>query len=263
MNKNTIILSVVFSIISLIWILLTYFGLIRHFKISMCSCETFAKKYIKLPRVTTNNKVIVSIYTKEPDLNNLKNTMNSILDQTVHPDQIIISTPPNVDIKIPDFIQNNNICIVHKLTKDYGESSVFISPLLREKDGNTNIILVNDKNIYGTDFIETLVETSENFPNDVIYISGYSANSNKEIDVIDIACGVLIKPIFFTDDSVLNIEEGPNGVKENPDIFLSQLLHKNKINLKNIKYTENVIKTKSKADGSVINYYAAYFPSFK
>jgi hypothetical protein len=28
-------------------------------------------------------------------------------------------------------------------------------------------------------------------------------------------------------------------------------------------FLENVIKTKSKADGSVINYYAVYFPSFK
>lgn len=265
------IIYIIISVVSLVFILFEYFGLTRCLKLKVSSCESYAKTYVKLPRVGTKNKVIVSLYTKHNDLNKIKDTVNSILDQTVRPDQIIISIPDSTSIKIPEFITKNHIILVHKLSKDYGKSSSFISPLLREKNGNTDIIIIDDNQIYGPDFIESLVEASEKYPNDIIYIGGYNARKyienggkiDEDADIIELPKGVLIKPIFF-DENILNIDDGPSNQKDVPNVILSYHAQKNKVHLRRINYSENIytIKDNNNFENNIIKYYAAYFPSF-
>lgn len=271
MNKNLFILYVVSSVVSLLWILLLYFGIVRYIKLNLYCCDKFSEMYLKLPRVNSKNKVIVSIYTKEPNLNKIKKVINSILDQTVHPDQIIINTAPDMDIQLPDFIKNNNIIITHKLANDYGDISNIISPLLREKNGDTIIILVDDTTIYGTDLIESLVEESEQHPESVIYTSGYVGkqyvDTGKKIDVhgsndiIDCSFGVLVKPKFFDENIINDIQ--PNIIND-PNIFLSTKLSKNKTNIRQIDYKDNMKTTSSinpkEKNNIILN--AAYLKSF-
>lgn len=283
MNKQMLVIYVGISVFSLLIIILSYIGYMRYMQLSLCSCETYAKKYEKLPRVKSNDKVIISIYLEKDDLEEIKSSMNSLLDQTVHPDQIIISTPPGKDIKVPEYIKKNKIVTIHKLHEDYGKSSNFISPFLREKDGNTKIILVTDEQVYGPDFIETLVDESENYPDSIIYVSGYNArvfsetkkkiDMNNENDIIDISKGVLIKPIFF-DSTVIDLEDenSPENIKNTPNLLLSLNAHKNNIKLHKVDYKENINReingggTKKREESlekNISPYYAIHFPSFK
>jgi hypothetical protein len=56
-----------------------------------------------------------------------------------------------------------------------------------------------------------IVEVSEKYPNDIIYIGGYNAKkyvengikTDKDADIMEVAKGVLIKPIFFN-ENILN-----------------------------------------------------------
>ena len=266
-------LQILLLVISIIYIFLAYFGYIRLFKLKHRSCEDYARDYLNLPRADVKYKVIVSMTTTAKDLRNIKDTINSILDQTVHPDQIIISIGESESFTLPKFIEDNKIILIHKVSNQFGKSSSFLSPLLREKDAETIIVVVDDKGVYGPDFLETLIDASNANPNNVIFIKGYKATNlitqSKKVDVpyindiISVADGVLIKPKFF-DTDILTFDHTPAGLETNPDILLSSYLHKHKIPITQIKYSENFRKSEQILPNSdkYISYFATIFPSF-
>uniref|UniRef100_A0A6C0KQD3 Glycosyltransferase 2-like domain-containing protein n=1 Tax=viral metagenome TaxID=1070528 RepID=A0A6C0KQD3_9ZZZZ len=274
MPSKFVKLNILILVLSLLWIVLAYFGYVRYVKLRTGSLDHYAQEYLKTPRANTKNKIIVSMTTTTGNLENIKASVNSILDQTVHSDQIIISIPEDKDIVLPDYIKNNHIVLVHKLSKDYGKSASIFSPLLREKDGEALIILVDDAGIYGSDFIETLVDTSNQNPNSVIFVSGYNGkelavnktkvNNPESNDIISVPDGVLIKPKFFNDD-IFNLEDSPQDIINTPDVLLSSYLKKHNINSVQIRYDENFRKFKYVLPNSErnISYFASLFPSFK
>ena len=275
MKKETMILYIALSVLSLLITALVYFGLVRYCQLHLFSCCSYGKEYLSLPRANTNSKVIVSLETSAKDLEDIRPCINSILDQTVHPDQIIISVPPeNENIKIPPYLQEQNIIITHKLPEDYNLYTNFVSPLLREKDGSTKIILLSDQFAYGVDFLESLIDASDNHPNDAIYVQGYNAKAflenddmrskGEENDVISVRHGVLIKPTML-DADVLKMKDAP---KFAPDAILSSQLHKNKTKLHHMRYDENYyVSQNSKAESkqnhekNALIIYAYHFPS--
>ena len=270
MNDRMMKFQIVMMIISIIYVFLEYYGYWRYMQLRYRTCEGYAKNYLKSPRAESKGKLIVSMGTRIDNFDLLKATMNSILDQTVHPDQIILSLPKSSSLIIPSLFKNDKILIVHQLSTDYGNLNALLSPLLREKDGDAKIILVTDNQIYGTDLIETLVDASEKTPNSVIFTKGYNARQTTlkgykvdvpyTNDVIDVTGGVLIKPKFFGPD----VFEFDDHQSQNIDNFLSTYLHQKHVVFTQIKYEENFRKfTEISSDGrSTLSYYAALYPSF-
>ena len=259
-----IIFSLLMTVVSVIFIALSYYGIVRLFKLKTGKTESFAREYLKLPKAQTSRRIVVSI--NGDSMEKLKTTVNSIFDQTVRPDQIIISIPPNSDIKLDDFVAKNNLITIHKLAKDYGRNNNLLSPLIRERDGGVLIILVDQNTVYGPDFIETIVEESEKNPDCVVYVESYNAKAfsttgkkdTNNGDVINVAKGVLIKPKFFNPD-VLD----ESSFIGNPDVFLSVQLQKNGICVKKIDYKENFSTDNNNDDLKLsIDFNAAYLPSF-
>lgn len=268
MQRNTVIIYMVMSLVSLIIIVLTYFGYIRYWKCKFRKCTSFADAYLKLPRVDSDSKVIVSLSSNAKNLKDIEPTINSLLDQTVHPDQIILNlTDDNTSLDVPSFLKDNKIIVVHKLSPDYHESASFLSPLLREKDANAKIIVVDDKHVYGVDLIETLADASAQNPDKAIYIKGYKASSylkdNKSLDqgdkndIMSISHGVLIKPKFLGED-ILETSKSPVQAK---DVVLSANLAKNHVKLHKVNYKDSFIRQKPsqadiERDKSAILFYA-------
>lgn len=263
-NDLFIRMNLVISVLTLVYLLMSYYGYVRFFNMCMKSCESYSKDYLKLPRVTSKSKVLVSLYAREfPEM-----LVKSILDQTVHPDQIIITSPA-----IPSFLSDNKILVVHSTPGNYESLTPLLSPLSREKDGEAKIIIVDSRQVYGKDFVETLVEASENSPDAVIFTKGYNAKKSfdkgekvdvpYENDVIDVSGGVLIKPKFFGAE-IFEIDGVSNAARKDLDVFLSSYLRKKSVSMVQIKYDENFHKIKTISDESLnlISYYAAFFPSF-
>lgn len=252
MQRNTVILYMVMSLISLTVIVLTYYGYIRYWKCKFKDCASFADSYLKLPRVDSDSKVIVSLATDAKNLQDIEPTINSLLDQTVHPDQIIINiTEENNDMTLPSFLKDNKILILHKISPEFKESASFLSPLLREKDANTKIIVVDDKQVYGVDLIETLVDASGSNPDKAIYVKGYKSGSfiktgktdldeGDKNDIVSIADGVLIKPKFLG-ENILEISKTPVRAR---DVVLSANLLKNNVKLQKVSYKDNFVRRK-------------------
>ena len=200
--------------------------------------------------------------------------INSLLDQTVHPDQIILNISEHGDIVIPEYIKNNKIIVTHKLSEKYGECSAFISPLIREKNGDAIIIVVCDKTSYGLDFIESMVEESEKDPSKIVYVKGYTAkefllngsttDQHNRNDIIDVCYGILFKPLFFMED-VIAFENIPVHIKKCINIFVSYHINKLKLKKVQLDYSEifnfNTSKKDVRDDKLCIEYYSAYFPT--
>ena len=254
-------ISTIITVISLILILLAYYGIIRYCKICYTKdCKCMSESYTKLPRVESKSKVVVSMYSTSDDIGK-NNTIKSILDQTVHPDQIILVT--DKDTSIPDFLKKDSI-VVKQATDGFGKISALTVPLKTQKDSKTKIIVITDGVVYGPDFIESIVEESENNPDAIIFVEGYNSKefvkgklSSKNIDVVNVSSGILITPALFKE----YLEPKSTIISNAPNAFISAMILKNKLKIKQLHYGENFHdKPKITLDEKTsLEYFAQYY----
>ena len=185
MNKYLIIISIIITIISFIYIILNYFGIIRYIYIHLRDPENFIQNYIK-KKSTNKNFVVISIAVSPENISLLKPTINSLLDQTVKVNNISIAIKSEDKNQVPISNYLRRIAQINITKKDYGTSFPIIPELLRAKNNNTIIIVLKPGVIYGKDFIEQILDKNEK-------------ETNKMIKSKD---AVLIKPSFFKGDCV-------------------------------------------------------------
>lgn len=274
MNSTILILSIVVSVLSIVWIVLSYFGIVRYYCIKYKSFESYVRAYEKLPRANYEGKIIVSLGGDEnTDLEKIKPTLKSVLDQTVHVDQIALNLPDSKNWDIPDYIKNTDVISVYKVPIKCGKASAILGPLLREKNGSTVIICLDTNVIYGPDLIELFLEKSKEHPKSAIFTTGYNAKnkinnkqtiSSNTIDVLQCEGGVLIKPSFLPVD-IIETNHGPSDMLQSQDIWLSANLAKNHCPFTKMDYSENKKRynkdNNKEIDKKNINYFAAYLIS--
>ena len=156
-KKSQVILTVIFTILSLIWIILSYCGIIRYYTIKKSNIDNYIEKYKLLDKADSNNKVVIHIVKSDNNVN-LLNTVKSLLDQNIRVDEISITLHKDSNYKLPDEL--TKIVNVYYTIKEYNKESSIIPLILREKETNTRIILVNDNVIYGKDYIEDIINLS-------------------------------------------------------------------------------------------------------
>jgi len=196
----------------MIFVILSYFGIIRYLKLHVDSHSNYIENYKKLNKASENNKVILSLSSNTKKINKIMPMLKSILDQTVKVDQIVLNLPPGDNYNIPK--EYNNILNIFYSGKNYDEATKLIPTLLREDNADTIIILLKDDYIYGKDFIETIIE-----------------ESNKNDSAIISNNGILIKTSFFDPKAILKRDE--NNLTD--DWILNNIKYKKK----HIQYREN------------------------
>ena len=202
-------------------------------------------------------KKIISFTTIPTRIQSIKPMVDSILNQTLTPDEIILWLPDEYKrIKtktneIPDFIRDSNIRV--ELCQDMGPFTKLYYALKKEwLNKETIIVTVDDDVYYPPKWFEGLVRQSIKKPNMAIGYRGrilndkLDYNSSKKllgaptkrpvkVDVITGNWGALYKPKFF-DEGIFN----PEIIYSNlfvDDIWITGNLSKNKIKkiiLKNI-----------------------------
>jgi hypothetical protein len=188
---NPFLIAISLLLITFVYLYLS--GMYRYIYMYLDNPEKYLKNYQNLDKADTNNKVIVSITTTPNKISKLKPVLNSILDQTVKIDQIALNIPYKYngnEYKIPE--EFTKFVSVYRCGMDYGPGTKLIPTLLREDECGTIIITLDDDQIYGKDFIETLIYESNKNPNNAIYI-----NENK------CSSGLLVKPEFFDPNNIL------------------------------------------------------------
>jgi hypothetical protein len=169
--KNFIhIISIISSVISIVVSILIYFGITRYIKIySSKNVDKYIEQYSELPLAREKRTVILLSLESQDDLKNIFPTINSMLDQTVRVNQFFLVVPcsNDCDIDIPENLMK--VVTIIKPGKIYDDKyQDIISILQREKEKETLIIKISKNIIYGKEFVENIIETSESNPDSVI-----------------------------------------------------------------------------------------------
>ena len=133
------------------------------------------------------NVTIVSITTSPRRIKLMKNTLDSILNQTHPPDLIRINIPKQFKRTgqyyddIPDFIKNNDKIQIFQYEEDYGPIMKLLPTLLDYSEHpNANIIYVDDDVLMLPHTIETFIKYININPNFVYCLSGFNYKGDKK-----------------------------------------------------------------------------------
>jgi len=180
-----IILIIIFTLISLLLIISSYFGINRYLTLHIHKPEKYEKIYDKLPFIKDNESIII-INSNIKNIQKIKPMWNSLLDQTIKAHNIIIYLPyketENLN-NIPTFIKRKSTILPKSTiyTEDYINS--IIPTLLNEKNNDKIIIFLKDNIVYGKDFIEYLIEEHNKNKEKIIKLKNNNA--------------ILLKPKFI------------------------------------------------------------------
>lgn len=206
-KKTIIIISLVSAILSLIYVILNYYGITRYISMYFLSAEKYTKNYKKLDKIG-NYKTVISLTITQNQMSKLPQVIKSLLDQTIRVDYISLIIPYGYEYQLPKDLDSS--ILVLRCSKDHGILNCLIPSILKETESTTRIITLGADSVYGTDFIETLMESSEKYPDKIIYV-----NKN---DVIDLNKGVVFSTKFFNTGFV-DIPGGVDGNKWVNDYF--------------------------------------------
>ena len=184
MNKKTIInLTFISVIFTMVYILTSYFGIIRYLLLHKYKCADYTENFKKLKKQP--RRINIFLYTSNTD--KITPTINSLLDQTIKINQITVIVPYDTniqqDIKDTTWIQ--------QIKKNWGELNTIVPALLKTEENDDVIIIIKDNMIYGKDFVEDMIDAHTKNPLSIIY-----AKQNKPEQ------GILIKPNFFKNDFI-------------------------------------------------------------
>ena len=179
-RRTIIILTLISTLLSLTMIFLSYFGIVRYLTLHVSSVDGFIEGYKNLPKAS-EGRVVVSFAVDPNKMDRLKPMIASLMDQTVRVDQVVIVLPLSSKAQISAYVKK----IAHILPsgRDYGDCTGLVPTLLKEKECDTTIIMLDPEVVYGKDFIEVMVEESEKKPNTVL------------TDVKETA--ILVKPEYY------------------------------------------------------------------
>jgi hypothetical protein len=176
----------ILSVSSLIYIIADYYGYIRYHKLHMEESDVYIKKYTNLSKAC-KDRVVICFSVSIQNISRIDPFLNSILDQSVRVDEIMLITAYSDISKISE--KYKKVCSVQGYNKNYDNNAGLICSVLTEPDAHTKIIIVSPETVYPPDFVQTLVAESEKHPDKIIYGS----------ETKDVKYGVLVKPEFFDD----------------------------------------------------------------
>lgn len=170
MQKRTkIIIFLVVTVISVLYILSVYFDVIRYIRVHSKNRLKNSKKYASLPKAS-DSRVVLSLGPNEERVGKLYTTLNSLIDQTVKVDQICINVP--YSFKVPE--EYNEVANIYRTGVDYKEAAKYKPTLYRETDKNSTLIYLRDDVVYGKDFIENILRVANENPGKAIIIEPYA-----------------------------------------------------------------------------------------
>jgi len=191
MKKALATISIITSLISLLYLCLSYKGIIRYSELYIKSPKKYENGYKKLEYFDKNKRVVISLAPSLKDLKHIEAVIKSLLNQTVKVNLISITLPYGDNYKIPVSIKDS--VAVYRTNTDYGDLNSIIPTAIREGEANTQLIVLGTDKIYGENFIEEILEKSKENPDDIIYCN------NKE-NKFCIKKGILFPINVFSED---------------------------------------------------------------
>jgi len=195
--------------------------------------------------------IVVTLSSIPSRIGRIFPALNSLLDQTVAPQQIILAVPEtsrreDTGYVVPDEIREHPRITVLATERDWGPATKLI-PTLRHLAyaPETPVLAVDDDNIYPRTFIETFQHHARAMPHAALSLrgcsvpqsrrwkdcrefKGSSVTSPKRTDVIEGCAGILVRPAFF-DDDVFDYQKAPPEAFFVDDVWISGHLARRRV----------------------------------
>jgi hypothetical protein len=260
------IVIIVFGIIIFMIVLIYYSCYINMYRYYSCSSINhnnlfyLDRRYLKLPKVKSTRKVIISLTTIPQRINKLRGTLASLLSQSHRVDEIYINIPPislkGVKYVIPKWLSKLNNVKINLCDKDYGPATKLLPSLIKE-DKKTIIIIVDDDIIYGFKMVETHVrQFYQRNCKDALTIFGWMVDKNSnslrkfskfkqylhvsKVDLLGGYSSFVVTPKMFPPD-IFDYEQAPKECIWVDDIWISGWLAVNNVNIYCLGYSYNNI----------------------
>ncbi|MCV9387234.1 glycosyltransferase family A protein [Reichenbachiella ulvae] len=203
--------------------------------------------------ISITSDIIISLTTIPERINDIELTIKSLLNQSVKPKSINLYIPyrslrNNKEYVIPEWLHKLKNVKVIRIEKDYGSASKFI-PAIESCSSEQYILVVDDDNIYPSNYVRDFSEASSSNPEVVLAASGWRVPKDlidrsttlysnifkvpptpvpgtriKEVYPIDIVqgySGFLIKPAFFNLEILKDYSNVPEAVFFVDDVWVS------------------------------------------
>jgi hypothetical protein len=208
---------IIISIIVIVVLILIYYNtkLINHF--------------------TNDDEIIITMSTSPKRLENIKDTLKSILNQSVKPSKIFINVPHIFkrtnetydDAKLED-IKNIDPIIQINRCEDKGPITKMLETLKLISNDTTIIIIIDDDNIYDSKTIENITNELKKNPNKVIAGSIFN---HENINIVEGFKCICFQRHIFEDDFYELVDETNPYVHcyKSDDFIISYYLNENEI----------------------------------
>lgn len=176
-----ILFIAIFFIFILLIFLLWYLEGYRYLSLNGNGKEDLKRldrQYKYVPKAKSQHKTMVSLTTIPDRIDKLIPTLSSIYSQTVRVDEIRLNIPllsrKGKIYRIPKYLKRCKYINIVRVEKDLGPSTKLL-PTAKDEGVNTRIIVIDDDQIYGSEFIERMMEMFENRKGKIA-ITNYGAN---------------------------------------------------------------------------------------
>ena len=201
---------------------------------------------------TNDDEIIITMSTSPKRLDNIKDTLNSILNQSVKPSKIFINVPyifkrtnESYDDKKLEDIKNMDPIIQINRCEDTGPITKMLETLKLISNDKTIIIIIDDDNKYGSKTIENI--TNELKKNTDKVIAG-SIFNHENINIVEGFKCICFQRHIFKNDFYELVNETNSYVHcyKSDDFIISYYLNKKNIvahqipiEIKNLDYGFN------------------------
>src|SRR5438132_3331431 len=142
--------------------------------------KAFIRKVLANSRARSDKRLIVSFSTMPDRIGRLQPTIDSLLNQTRPPDEIVLAVPrfsirQKREYKIPDYLLQIPQIRILRCEKDWGPATKFIAVVQAELAAgrtDTLIMVVDDDRIYPRDSVELYLYYHEQLPNAALCFRG-------------------------------------------------------------------------------------------
>jgi len=212
--------------------------------------KEFVRKVLANSPAKSQRRVIVALSTIPDRITRLQPTIDSLLNQSRAPDEIVLAIPKfsvrqQRPYNIPDWLHQVPKLRILRCDKDWGPATKFIAVVQDELAGarnNTLIMVVDDDRICPPDSIELYLHYHAQLPNAALTFRGgpipqsmnwrdckiefgVDLQSPKQTAVITGCGSYLIQPRFF-DESLWDYSTAPSGAFYMDDMWISGCLER-------------------------------------
>lgn len=195
--------------------------------------------------------LVVTLTTIPSRIGGILPTLNSLLDQTVAPEVIVLALPKRSRregrrYEIPGQILNDPRIRVLEVERDWGPATKLIPTLRALADRpRVPVLVVDDDNVYPRTFVETFLRWGGELPEaaltlrgctvpmsrrwcDCVEFGGYSLPRPYRTDIVEGCAGILVRPEFF-DEAFFDYDAAPAEAFFVDDIWISGHLARRRV----------------------------------